>query len=640
MAEAAKSRKVFDGKYEILEIIGRGAGSVVYQARYIDNHESHVALKVLLSKKNKDTLPLAEKLRREALAILSSRHRFVIRLDDFHTLGEVSYLAMEYAKLGDLRKYVKSHGKLDPVKAELFLKQIAEALSSLHSAGIIHRDIKPDNLLVTKEDEIKLGDFGVTILPGDEPSLEELRSGVGTMDYMAPEVLEGIAYTHLSDIYGLGVTFYEMLSGKHPFADAPIVEQLDVRQDSKLIPLSSVAPEVPQYLSNVIMQAMSYTPENRFSSCKDLLKSLQVNKAQAQEVGSSATQRSDKLSDKIEVSIDKDKTASKPITAPIAAPSTDALGSQIEVKTDTSSSSEDASVAAMLAAMKGIKSEEPQPSAAAHAPNEEQDLFESEMDIQAEESFDDLFGINQDISASSINSEQDISTHKDQFSNTEDVMMDEELEDWDTKIEESVDTSIQPVSAPEPAQVASTATPAPAALRSPDIDKELDKKRMILIGLIALIAFYFASGLIYNTIMSWFGAPTQLDDYAEEAVDAAPGTKLPNYNGEELSFPQLPQGIYAGTIVGLIPGKSHTLTIFSLTGEQLVFVINIEGWTPRVISVAGRELSDNRPVRIAANGLIIDFSAQAFEGELIGRYTIVASGLEGEWFAKPVKGKE
>lgn len=287
MALAGKKRKIFDGRYEILSIVGRGACSVVYHARHAVAPGSEVALKVLLNEK--DQKASSEKLRKEALAMVSSRHKYVVRLDDFHSVGELCYLSMEFAPESDLRKYsAKSGGKLSPVQAELFLLQVSEALAFIHRAGIVHRDIKPDNILVVNPKEIRLADFGVAVLPGEKSSLAELQKGVGTMDYMGPEVLEGKNYDSQSDIYALGVTFYELLSGKHPFSAAPLVEQLAIRKEGKFPHLREAAPEVPAYLANVVMQAMSYEPSARFPTTKELAQALLVSKAKPADVKKTA----------------------------------------------------------------------------------------------------------------------------------------------------------------------------------------------------------------------------------------------------------------------------------------------------------------------------------------------------------------
>ncbi|MCB0331340.1 MAG: protein kinase, partial [Bdellovibrionales bacterium] len=273
MAVASKKKKIFDKRYEILSIVGRGARSVVYHARYIDGEREEVALKVLLDKR--EGVTPSDLLRKEALAMVSSRHKYVIRLDDFHSLGDLCYLTMELARGGDLRQYLKKkNGKLSATQTELFLLQAGEALDFIHKAGILHRDLKPENILVVDDQNIRIGDFGVAILPGEKSSLEELRRGVGTLEYLCPEALEGAAYDKRSDLYALGVTFYELLSGTHPFSDATLAEQVDARRPGNYTPIADLQPDAPAHLLSAISRLMSFKPESRFQSARELIQAL------------------------------------------------------------------------------------------------------------------------------------------------------------------------------------------------------------------------------------------------------------------------------------------------------------------------------------------------------------------------------
>jgi len=321
MALAGKQKKIFDGRYEILAIVGRGSRSFVYHARHAGEETREVAIKVLLNQK--DGSSTREKMRKEALAMVSSHHRSVIRLDDFHSVGDLSYIAMEYAPEADLRKYLaKQPGKtLTPQHAEKFLRQAAEALDFVHLVGILHRDIKPDNILVISADELRLGDFGVALLPGDDSSPEDLRRAVGTLDYLAPEVIEGSGCDVRSDIYSLCVTFYESIAGVNPFANAPLAQQLERRRDQAIPALSHLVPGIPEGLAAIIMKGLRFDANERFQSVKELISALgnaeiisatthtepvahqdQMTLAQEQqEAGSSApseqTQRSRKLTE-------------------------------------------------------------------------------------------------------------------------------------------------------------------------------------------------------------------------------------------------------------------------------------------------------------------------------------------------------
>lgn len=280
MAKPAKTKKIFDGRYEILSIVGRGECSVVYQVRHVSAPYTEAALKVLLNKKGQG--PNTDKLRKEALAMVSSRHKYVIRLDDFHSVDDICYLCMEFAPESDLRGYCSRRGnKLPVAQAERFLLQIAEALSFIHQSGIVHRDIKPDNILVVNERQVRLADFGVAVLPGEESSLEELQKGIGTMSYMAPEVFQGTACDKRSDVYCLGVAFYEVLSGVQPFENVPLAQVLDVRKEGSFPHLCEINPEVPLFLGEVIMEAMAFDPAKRFPSAKEFLSTLLLKRSRA-----------------------------------------------------------------------------------------------------------------------------------------------------------------------------------------------------------------------------------------------------------------------------------------------------------------------------------------------------------------------
>jgi serine/threonine protein kinase len=268
-------RKIFDGRYEILSIVGRGADSVVYHGRHISGAAQEVAIKVLINRDGSTTL--TDKLRREALTLVSCRHRYVVRLDDFHSIKDLCYLSMEYAPQGDLLKYIATipNKRLPPDQVVLFLKQCLEALDFVHATGVVHRDLKPENILVINEKEIRLADFGLALLPGDEVQLDELRKAVGSFEYLAPEVLEGIKYDTGSDLYSLGVCFYEAATGIHPFADVPIAEKRDARQDARITPIEKLAPDLPPHVAAVITNLMRFSAGDRFQSTSEALRALE-----------------------------------------------------------------------------------------------------------------------------------------------------------------------------------------------------------------------------------------------------------------------------------------------------------------------------------------------------------------------------
>ncbi len=278
MAQVNNKKKIFDGRYEILSIVGRGSESVVYLARHLAAPHNEVALKVLINRKGEKSS--ADRLRKEALAMVSSRHKNVIRLDDFHTVGNICYLAMEYAPYGDLRQYLKQQGGLLPLaQIERFMLQTAEALAFIHQAGILHRDIKPDNILIVNDRQARLGDFGVALLPGEESSIEELQSGVGTMDYMSPEILLGKDSNRGSDVYLYGVTWYEIITGIHPFAGISLARVIEARHEENIRAITDYRPETPAYIVEAVTKALRFESTDRYHSARELHEDLLLGKA-------------------------------------------------------------------------------------------------------------------------------------------------------------------------------------------------------------------------------------------------------------------------------------------------------------------------------------------------------------------------
>jgi serine/threonine-protein kinase len=155
----------------------------------------------------------------------------------------------------------------------------------IHATGVIHRDIKPDNILVISPNEIRVADFGLALLPGDELDLEELQNGVGSLSYLPPEMLGGEFYDSRSDLYSLGVCFYEAMAGFHPFESAPLSEQQSARLDQNIKPLHEVNSLIPRNVSAVVATLMRHSADQRFQTAMEALRALSTTSFE----GTSAT---------------------------------------------------------------------------------------------------------------------------------------------------------------------------------------------------------------------------------------------------------------------------------------------------------------------------------------------------------------
>ena len=265
--------RLFDRYYELLEIVGRGKSSVVYKARKLANvseddpSEGIVALKVLTGNSKQPELNLL-RMEREALALLSSRHEHVVRLNDYVTTGELCYLSMEYAERGDLGKLLDR--SIEPFSPELVLRLISQLLAGLeaiHRSGIIHRDIKPENLLLMKNGVLRIADFGIALLASDTHDPDDASRGVGTLDYMAPESLEHGISSQSMDIYAVGVTLYKLLTNKLPFSGSSFAAQIEQKLSGERLPLSHyIANDSNPLIELLLDRSLARNPEDRFQS--------------------------------------------------------------------------------------------------------------------------------------------------------------------------------------------------------------------------------------------------------------------------------------------------------------------------------------------------------------------------------------
>ena len=261
------------GMYQLGATLGQGGMAQVY--RGTDTVLGRVvAIKVLAPQYAKDQA-FVERFRREAQAAARLNHPGVVSVYDTGSDQGIHYIVMEYVDGRTLHEVLRSEGRLQPERAAEVLAQVAEALSFAHHAGIVHRDVKPANIMIGRGGEVKVMDFGIARAVASTATLTATATVLGTASYLSPEQAQGEAVDHRSDIYSLGVVAYECLVGEPPFvADTPVaVAYKHVREDPVLP--TALVPEVGEDLQAVVMKALAKNPANRYATAEEMKEDLE-----------------------------------------------------------------------------------------------------------------------------------------------------------------------------------------------------------------------------------------------------------------------------------------------------------------------------------------------------------------------------
>ena len=263
---------MLDGRYELVELIGSGGMAVVYKAM-CHRLNRYVAVKIM-----RPELAKNEKFRRrfqtESQAIAKLSHPNIVGVYDVSRTDHIEYIVMELIDGITLKQYLQDHGPIDAAQAVDFSLQIARALSHAHGKGIVHRDIKPQNILVVDNGVVKVADFGIANLQSEVPDVE--NEAIGSMHYISPEQARGLPVDGRSDIYSLGIVMYEMLSGKLPF-DGDDDRTVALKHLSAVpTPLREIAPSVPEALEKIVMKAMNASLDERYQTADALVADLEA----------------------------------------------------------------------------------------------------------------------------------------------------------------------------------------------------------------------------------------------------------------------------------------------------------------------------------------------------------------------------
>ena len=260
----------FDGRYRVLGRLGVGGMATVYLAED-SSLGRKVALKVMAERYAEDG-EFVERFRREAQAAARLNHPNIIAVYDRGEADGRPYIAMEYLQGRTLKQVIQAEGPLPPERAIAIAMQVLAGLRYAHEHGVVHRDVKPHNVLVGDDGRIKVTDFGIA--HAGDPQMTEVGSIVGTAQYLSPEQARGRSVGPQTDIYSLGVVLYEMLAGRVPFEGDSSVAIAMQHVSDEPPPLRSLAPDVPESLALVVAHAMLKDPAQRYGSADEFAADL------------------------------------------------------------------------------------------------------------------------------------------------------------------------------------------------------------------------------------------------------------------------------------------------------------------------------------------------------------------------------
>ena len=264
--------KRLDARYEIQELIGVGGMAVVYRA-YDVVEDRIVAIKILKDEflGNKEFI---RRFKNESKAIAVLAHPNIVKVYDVSFGTKIQYIVMEYIDGVTLKEYISKQQSMDWKDAVYFTHQILSALNHAHEKGVIHRDIKPQNIMLLADGTIKVTDFGIARFSSNETQTMTDRA-IGSVHYISPEQAKGSMIDEKADIYSVGVMLYEMLTGKLPFEADNAVSVAIMQMQSAPRKPTDINPEIPEGLEEITLRAMQKLPANRYSSAKEMMNDIE-----------------------------------------------------------------------------------------------------------------------------------------------------------------------------------------------------------------------------------------------------------------------------------------------------------------------------------------------------------------------------
>lgn len=274
---SGKYKGFFLGKFKLLGLLGSGGMSSVYLAEHCISKKQR-AIKVLPRSRNDDQSYL-DRFYREGRAAASLDHRNVVRVYDICEEGDTHYMVMEYVRGSDLYELVKADGPLEYGQAASLIAQAATGMQHAHDKGLVHRDVKPANLLLTDDGIVKILDLGLALVKEqEEESLTVMHNEkvMGTADYLSPEqAINSHQVDHRADIYSLGCTLYYLLTAKPPFSEGSLAQRIAQHQTTAPPSIKLVRPDCPDALLAICQTMMEKKPDDRYQQSRDIANALE-----------------------------------------------------------------------------------------------------------------------------------------------------------------------------------------------------------------------------------------------------------------------------------------------------------------------------------------------------------------------------
>ena len=268
-----RGTKLAGGRYEILEILGQGAMGAVYKAK---DHELDrwVAIKVI-QPELANSRAILKRFKQELILARQVTHRNVVRIFDIGETDGMKFITMEYIAGSDLKSLIVERDKLPAEEAVDIIRQICLALEAAHGEGVVHRDLKPQNIMIDQTGRVVVMDFGIAHSK-DLPGATMTGALMGTPEYMSPEQAKGEKTDIRADIFAVGIIFYELLTGRVPFRASTLVETMYKRTRERPVPPIEVDSTIPFQANQIILKCLETAPENRYQSVKEILQELEA----------------------------------------------------------------------------------------------------------------------------------------------------------------------------------------------------------------------------------------------------------------------------------------------------------------------------------------------------------------------------